>query len=64
MNARPKIREKLLEEKMYHWMLVALHPSLDPRCPTSQARRNYWRLCRSHPEVMRRLKLSETSIYK
>jgi len=64
MNARPQIREKLLEIKMNHWLLVARCPSLSPRCPTSRARRNYWKLCSKHPAVMQRLGLNECSVYK
>jgi hypothetical protein len=64
MNARPEIRQKLLEIKMNRWMLVALHPSLSPRCPTSRARKNYWRLCSKYPEIMKKLRLSELSVYK
>lgn len=43
MNARPQIREKLLERKMRRWRDIARYPLLDVRCPPARARKNFWR---------------------
>jgi len=62
MNARPQIREILIEQKMKKWCGIAKwHPH---RCPPARARRNYWRLCARYPEIMRRLGFTATSVYE
>ena len=64
MNARPEIRQKLLEIKMRHWLSVARCPLISPRCPTARARKNFWRLCSKYPEIMKKLGLSECAVYR
>jgi hypothetical protein len=64
MNARPKIREKLIEVKLLRWSRIAKWHPLDSTCPPARARRNYWRICARYPEIMRRLNLSELSVYQ
>jgi len=64
MNARPQIRERLLELKIRRWCSIARCPLIAPKCPPSQARKNYWRLCSRYPHIMRRLQLSEVSVYE
>jgi hypothetical protein len=49
---------------MRRWLRIAKYPHIDPRCSPAQARRNYWRLCKSHPEVMTKLGLSEIAVYQ
>jgi len=63
MNGRREIREKLIETKMLRWCHAAQWYPLDRRHPPARARKNYWRLCARYPEIMRRLGLSETSVY-
>ncbi len=64
MNARPQIREKLIELKIRHWCNVAQCPLLARGCPSARARKNYWRLCARYPAIMKRLGLSESSVYR
>jgi len=64
MNARPAIRQRLIEIRMRRWLLVAKHPFVAPACPPARARKNYWRLCARFPEVMQRLNLNELSVYE
>jgi hypothetical protein len=64
MNARPQIREKLLELKMNRWALIAKYPSIDRKCTAARARKNFWRLCQRYPAIMKRLGLSVLSVYK
>jgi hypothetical protein len=63
MHARPEIREVLITKKLWRWIMISKYPFVDPTCPPSRARRNYWRLLRAYPEIGERLKLSETSVY-
>jgi hypothetical protein len=62
--ARPQIREKLIEQKMLRWRRIAKYSRLDSTCLPARARRNYWRLCARYPELMRRMGLSELSVYQ
>jgi hypothetical protein len=64
MNARPQIREILIEQKMLRWCRIAKWYPIDRRCPPARARRNYWRLCARYPATMKRLRLSEASVYQ
>jgi hypothetical protein len=64
MNARPEIKEKLIAQKMNHWALVAQYPWVDRTCPPPRARKNFWRLCQRHPEIMKRLGLNLLSVYR
>lgn len=63
VNARREIREVLLMKKMRHWEAVATCPLLDRSCPPARARKNFWRLCRTYPEIAARLGLTVTSVY-
>jgi hypothetical protein len=63
MHARPEIREILIVKKLRRWRMIAQYPSVDPSCPPSRARRNYWRLCAKHPKIAAKLGLSATSVY-
>ena len=64
MNARPQIREKLLEIRMRRWCKLARYPLLNIKCPPARARKNYWRLLKSYPEIAARLDLHELSVYE
>ena len=64
MNARPEIKEKLIELKLRHWCSVARSRLIAQGFPATQARKNFWRLGRKYPQIMQRLGLSETSVYK
>jgi hypothetical protein len=57
----PSIR---IERRMQRWLLVAKYPSIDPRCPPSRARRNFWRLIKSHPKIASRLSLTAVCVYE
>ena len=63
MHARPHIREKLIELKLRRWCSIARYPQHYPTCSAAQARKNFWRLCESYPDVMRRIGYSELSVY-
>jgi len=56
--------ETLIGKKMRRWCLIAQYNFVDPTCPPSRARRNYWRLCARYPELMSRLRLSYLSVYE
>ena len=58
-----EIRERIIEIKMAKWRRRAKY-KFDPSCPPSKARRNYWRLCKARPDIMRRMGLSEISVYQ
>jgi hypothetical protein len=62
MNARKEIRDHLIATRMKHWLQVARCPLVNPRCPTWRARKNFWSLCRKHPEIAARLDYSEALI--
>lgn len=64
MHVRPEFREVLIGKKMQKWCSIARSWPLDRRCPPARARKNYWRLCARYPEIMRRLGLSELSVYE
>ena len=64
MNARPVIRERLIEIKMGKWCRQAKYKFLAPACPPARARRNFWRLIKAHPDIAQRLKLTELSVYE
>ena len=64
MHARPEVRDSLLGLKMRRWLLRARHPSIDPRCPTWRARKNYWRLLDKHPELAAKLGFNRLSVFE
>jgi hypothetical protein len=63
MNARPAIRQRLIEIRMRRWLLVAKHPFVAPACPPARARRNFWRLIKAHGDTAKRLGYTMTSVY-
>jgi len=64
MHARPELREFLIAKKMKRWAMIARCPAIDPSCPPSRARKNYWRLCASHPDIMSKLQMSALSVFE
>jgi hypothetical protein len=63
MRARPEIRDLLVARKLRRWSLISKFPIIDPTCPPSRARRNFWRLLKKHPGVGRKLGLTIASVY-
>jgi hypothetical protein len=55
MNARPQIREILIGKKMKRWRLIAQYRFVDPSCPPSRARKNFWRLLGKYPQIAAKL---------
>jgi hypothetical protein len=64
VNARPEIRQRLIEIKMAKWCRRAKYKFLDPTCSASRARRNFWRLIKAHGDTARRLGYRPTSVYE
>lgn len=44
MRARPEVKRILISQKLRKWSMIAQHPFVDPTCPPSRARRNFFRL--------------------
>jgi hypothetical protein len=63
MHARPEFREILIAQRIRHWHSITRCRLIAPKIPPSRARKNYWRLCKSYPEVMAKLGLTEASVY-
>ncbi len=63
MRARPEVKEILISHKLRRWSMIAQHPFVDPTCPPSRARRNFFRLLSRYPDAARRLNLSVASAY-
>jgi hypothetical protein len=63
MHARPEIRQILIAKKLKRWSLIAKFPIIDPACPPSRARRNYWRLFAKYPQIAARLGMTIGSVY-
>ena len=63
MNARNEIKYALLVRKMKYWLMVARNPSVYRHCPSSRARKNYWRLIAKYPEIAAQLNLNPASVY-
>jgi hypothetical protein len=63
MNARPEIRRRLLEIKMGRWCRLAKYQYVAPIYSRAQARKNFWRLIKAHPETAQRLGFTATSVY-
>ena len=51
MNAREQIREHLLAIRMKYWLDIARCPIMNTKVPTWKALKNFWSLCRKHPEI-------------
>jgi hypothetical protein len=63
MRARPEIVEILVSRKLRRWSLISKFPIIDPTCPPSRARRNFWRLLKKHPAVGKKMGLTVASVY-
>jgi hypothetical protein len=63
MNARPAVKEVLIQKRIKKWWLIARCPQVDPKCLPVRARRNYLRLVTKYPEVAERLGLTVVSVY-
>lgn len=64
MNAREAIREHLILERMRRWLGISRCSLMDIRVPKWRARKNFWHLCRKHPDLANRLGLTETSVFR
>jgi hypothetical protein len=62
MNARKEIRDHLIAARMKVWLDIAQCPIMDTKVPTWKARKNFWSLCRKHPEIATRLGYTEALI--
>ena len=62
MNARKEIRDHLLAARMKAWLDIAQCPLINTKMPTWKARKNFWSLCRRHPEIATRLGYTEALI--
>src|SRR6266404_2842638 len=62
MNARKEIRDHLIAARMKVWLDIARCPIMNTRVPTWKARKNFWSLCRKHPEIATRLGYTEALI--
>ena len=63
MHVRPHIREKLIEVKLRRWCSIARYPQYYSACSAAQARKNFWRLCKAYPQIMRKMGYSELFLY-
>jgi hypothetical protein len=63
MNARPEVKEVLIQKRMRRWWLIARCPVVDPACSPARARRNYLRLISKYPEIAEKLGLNVVSVY-
>jgi len=62
MNARKEIRDHLLAARMKRWLDIARCPLINTKIPAWKARKNFWSLCRKHPEIATRLGYTEALI--
>ena len=62
MNARKEIRDHLIAVRMKVWLDIARCPIMNTKVPTWKARKNFWSLCRKHPEIATRLGYTEALI--
>src|SRR5438132_8989271 len=62
MNAREQIRDHLIAARMKVWLDIARCPIMNTRVPTWKARKNFWSLCRRHPEIAACLGYTEALI--
>ena len=62
MNARKEIRDHLIAIRMRRWLDIARCPLINTKMPTWKARKNFWSLCRKHPEIAARLGYTEALI--
>lgn len=62
MNARPEIRDALLVQRMWYWLVRAKSLSTS-NCPKWKAKKNFWALVRKHRALAERNGLRETSVF-
>src|SRR5437660_854084 len=62
MNARQEIRDHLIAVRMRRWLDIARSPLINTKIPTWKDRKNFWSLCRKHPETATRLGYTEALI--
>src|SRR5438128_626668 len=62
MNARQEIRDHVIAVRMRRWLDIARCPLINTKMPTWKARKNFWSLCRKHPEIATRLGYTEALI--
>src|SRR5438132_9958314 len=62
MNAPEPIRHHLIAARMKVWLDIAPCPIMNTKVPTWKARKNFWSLCRKHPEIAARLGYTEALI--
>ena len=53
----------MIASKMRRWRTIAKNPQGFDNIKPSVARLNYWRLCKKYPEIMKKLGLTEISVY-
>jgi hypothetical protein len=65
LYTRPTVNSKRqwIEANPKRWLLIDRYPFVDSSCPPARARRNYWRLCAKHQEIMVKSGLSILSVY-
>ena len=64
MHARPKVRDVILANKMRRWLGIVRQPFLSRRHTTSQARRNYLKLVRTHEALAAAHNLTEQAAFE
>ena len=63
MNAREEIRDHLRIKMMRYWLDIARCPLFNTKVPTWRARKNFWALCKRHPDLARRCGFNPTSVF-
>jgi hypothetical protein len=61
VNARPEIRDALLVQRMWYWLVRSKH-SLN--YPKWKAKKNFWALVRKHRALAERNGLRESDVYR
>ena len=59
MHARPTVKDVLLINKMRRWLAIVRQPFLGRKHTTTQARRNYLKLVRTHESLAKANGLNE-----
>jgi len=63
MNARPEIREAILIRRMKYWLAIARCPLVNIRVQPWRARKNFWALCKRHPDLAQTHGFGPTSVF-
>lgn len=63
MNARTEIKDALLVQRMKHWLDIARCPLINTKVPTWKARKNFWALCKRHPDLAQTHGYGPTSVF-